>query len=154
MDNKSFSATEVPVESRNRSWRLTFSYEGRYLQLVSLQSIGMRSPPSVPLTMEEDQSGFWYELQDKNRGVLYRYVIYNPIRIEAEIFSNDPSVPMRRVKIKNPRGTFQLLAPQIDEADSLVLFSSPLEPEHSGEPARELARFDLKSGCEGKAIHL
>jgi hypothetical protein len=73
----------------------------------------------------------------------------NPIRVEAEVFPENQNEPIRRVAIKTPRGTFDLLVPDTPEGDTVVLFSSPLEPEKSFAPARELARFSLKE--ESKA---
>lgn len=133
-----------PYPNWSRTLRLTFSYEGSNVRLVSRQSVEMMPPPSDPLTPQEERSGFWYELQDEQERVLYRRVVHNPIRFEAEVFSHHPEVPLTRIKVDNPQGAFQLLVPETDEAAALVLFSSPLEPEFSGEPARELVRFDLK----------
>ena len=145
MDSHSLPSTGLS-KAQNRTLRVTFSYEGTDVRLVTQQNVEMISPPSEPLTMQGERSGFWYELRDKEGKVFYKRVLHNPIRFEAEIFSNDPEVPMTRIKIDNPRGTFQLLVPQIEEADVLVIFSSPLEPERTGEPARELARFELNPG--------
>ncbi len=137
-----------PHHNWSRTLRLTFSYEGHNVRLVSRQSVEMIPPSSDPITLEEERSGFWYELQDKQGRVLYRRVVHNPIRFEAEVFSHHPEVPLTRTKIDNPQGMFQLLVPETHEAATLVLFSSPLEPEFAGEPARELARFQLTPGNE------
>jgi hypothetical protein len=137
-----------------QSLRLTFSYEGSRVWLVSQQHVEMALPPSDPLPEHGQRSGFWYEVQNEHGTIFYRRIIYNPIRFEAEIFSNDSKIPNQRIKIDNPRGTFQLLLPEIVGADSLVLYSSPLEPEFASQPATELARFSLKSRKSDEAIQL
>jgi hypothetical protein len=133
-----------PFERFYRTLRLTFAYEGSSIHLTSRQSVDMLTPPSNASPIRQGQSGFWYELRDREGKVLYQRAIYNPIRFEEEIFPEDHREPIRRMRRANPRGTFDVLVPDIPEGDTVVLFSSPLEPERSAEAASELARFSLK----------
>jgi hypothetical protein len=134
----------------NRTIRLTFSYEGNNVRLISRQSVNMIPPPSDPLNGYEGQAGFWYLLTDTKGRTLYRRVIENPIKFDVEVFSDDPKVSITRRKLDSPRGIFVLLVPEIREAHWLVLVSSPLEPEIAAEPAKELVRFDLTREAQGK----
>lgn len=127
----------------NRVLRFTFSYGDGHVQLVSVQKVEMRSQPSEPGQVPEGQSGFWFELRDIEGKVLYWRFVRNPIRLTSEVFSNEAGPSISRVKIDNPRGAFELVVPEIEEAATIVLFSSPLDPAHEGEPARELARFPI-----------
>jgi hypothetical protein len=141
-DDKDGSAKRASSQW-NRTLRLTFSYEGSIVRLVSSQSIDMKPPPAEPAPIQKGQSGFWYELTDAHGRQLYQRVVHNPIRWEDEIYSAEPNAPILRQKIADPRGTFELLVPDVPNRHSVVLFSSPLEPAESGRPAAELARFQL-----------
>lgn len=103
----------------------------------------MIPPPTEPAEPKTGQTGFWYELHDTDGRPLYRRIVQNPIRFDAEVFSPDPKESIRRIELPNPEGTFVLLAPDLGEARSVVLFSSPLERKAAAEEARELARFPL-----------
>jgi hypothetical protein len=144
--------SELPPRGQpNRAIRVTLSYKGRQVRLIDIKDVQMLAPPSDPVYEYEGQSGFWYELRDADDRTLYRRVIGNPIAFEIEALSGDPERPFTRQLVEQPEGTFVLVAPVIDEARSLVLVSSPLEPEKAGEPAEELVRFDLRQQTEGKS---
>lgn len=140
-------ATEKP----NRTMRLTFSYEGSNVRLASMQKIEMLAPQSDTIRVQEGQAGFWYELRDVEGRTLYRRVIQNPIKFAFEVRS-DPERPLAWKKVSGPRGEFVLLMPELEQAKTLVLFSSPLEPEGSPGPAKELTRFNLEEGPESKRV--
>lgn len=143
MDNE----TQSPKQP-NCSLRLTFSYEGSDVRLVSMKSIEMLSPPSDPIQTKKGQAGFWYELRDDRGRTLYRRVIQNPIKFSVEVRSNNPKRPLEWQKVNEPRGTFTLIAPDLAEAKTIELISSPLEPEGMLKPAGELTRFKLKQDTE------
>ena len=140
-----------PTKQQNRSLRLTFSYEGSDVRLVSKQNIEMLSPPSDPIRAQEEQAGFWYELRDAEGRTLYRRVIQNPIKFAFEVRS-DPERPLAWQKMSEPRGDFVLLMPELEQGKTLVLFSSPLEPEGDLGPAKELTRFNLEQVPNGKRV--
>lgn len=134
----------------NRTLRLTFSYEGSAVRLVSRQSVEMITPPSSPVVIREGQTGFWYELRDREGHPLYQRAAHNPIRFDVEVFSDDPQQSITRQKVDNPRGTFVLFVPDTPEGYSIVLFSSPLNPEEATQPAKELASFPVAREPEGE----
>jgi hypothetical protein len=135
---------EPPFAEPPRTLRLTFSYEGDTVRLISRERLEMIPPPSEPVAIREGQSGFWYEVRDTDERILYQRVLQNPIQFDVEVFTSDPNQMLTRQRVANPRGVFVLTAPEIEGAATLVLFSSPLEPARSGQPATELARFDLR----------
>jgi hypothetical protein len=137
-------STEQHPARSSRTLRLTFSYEGGTVRLVSRMSVDMIAPAASPTPIREGQSGFWYELRDRSGRVLYQRALHNPIRIESEVYPVDQTQPIRHVPVNRPRGNFDLLVPDMAEADNVILFSSPLDPANSAAPARELARFRLK----------
>lgn len=139
-------AQPPPDRPTNRTLRLTFEYEGSNVKLVSSQRVDMIIPPTQALTGHEDQTGFWFTLSDSQGKAVYRRTIQQPVKIDREVFSNDPKHPsIQRVPVEKPKGTFVVLVPDIPEARTVQLYSHPLNMESHGQPAREFARFDLSS---------
>ena len=126
----------------NRALRLTFSYEGNNVRLVSRQSVEMKIAPSDRTDEYEGHSGFWFELKDANNRTLYRRVMSNPIKTHLEAPSGDPQRPFTHVKADKLKGTFVILAPALEGAATLLIFASP--PEAAARSAKEIARIDLK----------
>jgi hypothetical protein len=127
---------------RLRTLRLVFAYEGDDVRLLSVERVEMRPLPSDELEPVEKTAGFWYELRDGAERTLYRRIAQHPTRTSTEVLTDDPERPLRRVDVSDPRGEFVLLAPDLDEAQTLVFVGSP-----GGDAAtesRELARFPLK----------
>ncbi len=135
-----------PPQARpyNRALRLTFEYEGSNVKLVSTQSVEMILPPTQPLESPQDQTGFWFTLSNSQGKPVYRRAIHNPIAYDREVFSNDPKHPsIQRVPVNEPKGTFVVLVPDVQDARTVQLFSHPLNPAGHGQPAREFARFNI-----------
>jgi len=74
----------------------------------------------------------------------------NPIKFAFEVRSDDPKRPLVWHKVSESRGNFVLLMPDLEQAKTLVLISSPLELERAALPAKELIRFDLEQVSEDK----
>jgi len=139
------SSKQVP-----RALRLTFTYEGEKVNLVERQPIEKRVRATDPILKEGEASqfsGFWIELRDAENQTIYRRVLHDPIQSSVEVPSDDPNRSFERHTVENPRGTFFVIIPDLDQADSIVIFNSPLDPEFEGRAgAREIARMDLKKG--------
>ena len=126
------------------SLRLVLSFDGAVVRLVSSQPKNARAIPSDDIRKRpQAETGFWYELQDAAGTVLYRRIAQNPMQMAAEVRSDDSARPLTWQRKTEARGTFVLLVPRFKEAQSLVLFSSPLDPQAVPAAARELARIDL-----------
>lgn len=126
--------------------RLTFSYQGQSIELVSTQAVEMKIPPADSLSWDDKSSGFWVVLRDDGGKPLYRRVTSNPIQTSVEVPSDDPKRPMARHEVASPEGVFVLLVPDLPQARTVALFSSPGTQERSAAAAREIASFDLKRG--------
>lgn len=139
---------ESTLSERSRSWRrtlrLSFSYAGMEVQLTGRQDVDMIPPPPTGLAPKKGQTGFWYELRDAKGKQIYVRAVHNPIEYGHEVFSPDPKESIINIPRKEIRGTFELLVPEVPDGATLHLFSSPLEPERAGEPAREISRIDLR----------
>jgi hypothetical protein len=124
MDNNTLT------QHNNKALRLTFSYEGNNIRLISQQKIDKLLPPSGPFdNIQQNQTGFWYELSDSSHNILYRQVMNFPIKNDTEVFSKDPKESIIRQKITDIRGTFSILIPDIPQANNFDMFSSPISSE-------------------------
>jgi hypothetical protein len=136
-----------------RAIRLMFEYEGDQVRLVERWSMEKVIPPSDPTDAraKRNQSGFWVEVQGARNRTLYRLVRANPIETSVEVRTGDPDQPLARETVDQPRGTFFVLVPDLPGAEDVVLYSSPVDSRDARaatQPARELARFDLRQPIE------
>jgi hypothetical protein len=141
-DTEPKDATSVATDT---ALRLTFSYNRENVTLDFTQTLEeMPTPESDPLE-HDPEAGFWYELRDAENTTLYRQVLQNPVRYDAEIYLEAGETIVRQV-FDDYADTFDLLVPALPTATQIALFSSPLNPETLGEAATELATFSLKNG--------
>ncbi len=131
------------------SLRLIFKYQGEELELTTWERVRMVSPPSDPFPATRNETGFWYELRDAFDHPIYRRIIQNPIQTAAEVRSDHPEHHLVWREIREPGGIFTLLIPALDQACTLILFSSPPGLRGKAQAAREIARFDLTSITQG-----
>jgi hypothetical protein len=128
--------------------RLTFSYEGNKIRLISKQKIQKRLPGRISPDIQKGQTpGFWLELSDDNWRLLYRQIIDNPIRIDTEVFSENPNESITRHELADIKGNFSLVIPDILDARNLDLFGSPVLSEGTRglqKPAAKIFHLDLK----------
>lgn len=125
-----------------RTLRLTFRYEGSRVSLTDRQVADMISPPSITeRPVVGKSSGFWIELQNKGGQSLFHRVLYRPIPYTVEKHLADGS--MKLVADTPGEGEFEVLLPALPDAETVVLYSSPLDLKRSLEPAEEIGRFSL-----------
>ena len=138
MDLKSRAAGDA---APTRALRLTFSYSSKGIHLEEIQPLeGMPSPPTDPIHYGPE-AGFWYELRNAKNTTLYRQVVDNPMRHEAEVYTKD--APIDRQTMEDHAGSFTLLMPSLEGVTTIALFSSPLDSATFGAAAEEIARFSL-----------
>jgi hypothetical protein len=136
---------DVSAGTTDSALRLTFSYNREGVTLDSIRTLEeMATPESDPIEHDQE-AGFWYELRDADNTTLYRQVLQNPVRYDAEIYLEDEQTIVRQV-FDDYADTFDVLVPALATATQITLFSSPLNPETLGEAATELATFSLKNG--------
>jgi hypothetical protein len=127
-----------------RAIRLTFSYVGSRIELISAQQLTKLVPPSDPIQQAFERSGFRFELRGRDEEPLYRQVIGYPIQIDHEVFPEDPTGEIIREPVKDPKGVFSIVIPEISEARTVSLVGSSLENFRVyGEPDREVGRFSM-----------
>jgi hypothetical protein len=138
-----------------RQWRLTlrltFAYEGDKIELIGRRSVEMIPPAPNTALPDAEQASFWFVVQDDKREVFYYRVIRNPMSQSFEVFSPAAEQTITNVDRERPRGTFEILVPDTPDTASLLFFTSnpPVsgkgEPGRRQQPAREVARFDLRT---------
>src|ERR1051325_3426712 len=102
-----------------KAMRLTFSYDGDDVKLISQQRAEMVVPASDPVTRFKKQKGFWAELKNDRDKTLYRRVMHNPTRNDAEVFP-DPDIPgqgISRAPAPKRKGVFVVVVPDIDKGN-------------------------------------
>jgi len=155
---KKSESVESPAESP-KAVRLTFSYQGDQVKLVSQQPVEMTVPPSDPLKGYEEHKGFWAEVKNAQDKTLFRRVLHNPTRNDAEVFSDDPEQSISREPAPKRKGVFVVVVPDTDKGHEVTLSRSTGRPDIEAEgapkgmaamrslatgPATEIARFKLK----------
>ncbi|MDQ3342452.1 MAG: hypothetical protein M3425_04510 [Actinomycetota bacterium] len=137
-------AATQSFQRRDGSLRLTFEFSGDEISLAERRVVAKVAPPSEDLERKRprERSGFWMELQDGKGRTLYRRVIRNPIRANAEVALEEGGFT-NRVSVAQ-RGTFSLVVPNLREAADLALFASPLDRPHLPEPASEVVRVPVR----------
>jgi hypothetical protein len=116
--------------------RLTFTYEGDQIRLLSEQVIEMTIATSDSAGGDTGP-GARIELRDSDGKVAHRQTIPNPVQTSSEVFSPDGSIT--RVDVARPSGVFTVLVPYIPAARTVILAAAGATPRD----ARELARFNL-----------
>ena len=84
---KAAKKTKPTKTTPNKAMRLTFSYNGDDVKLLSQQRTEMIVPSSDALKGYERHKGFWAELRSSSDKTLYRTVMHNPTKNDAEVLS-------------------------------------------------------------------
>jgi hypothetical protein len=135
----------------NKAMRLTFSYDGNNVKLLTQQRIEMNVPSSDVLK-GYGQKGFWAELKSGSDKTLYRSVMHNPTKNDAEVFPETPGGEISRQPAPKRKGVFVVVVPDTAKGEEVILCRSA--PERKGptkgisalaiKPAEEILRFKLK----------
>lgn len=142
---------KVSAES-TKAVRLTFSYDGAAVNLVSQQRVEMAIPPSDPVKAFGKRKGFWAELRSEQDETLYRQVIHNPTRNDAEVFPVEGERSISREPAPKRKGVFVVVVPDTDKGDTVTMCRSPLDKKGpargvralASKPATKFRRFKLK----------
>lgn len=138
------TAPNPPVDTRGyrTSWRLTFRFDGRRIDLVRrerLEKIAPGTTTEAPTAGEN--SGAWLELVDRSGGRLFHRLLGDPLRTRAEHHSPDGRIELH---VRAPEPTeFTAIVPDIPGASGVVLYLSPTEHDRMHEVAREIGRYPL-----------
>jgi hypothetical protein len=132
--------TDLPTHSL----RLTLSYSGTRVNLERIDRLEMIPSPDERVGSTEARAGSWVELRDADQRVLYQQILYNPIRFDVEVAEDPVSGQLRRQAKGRSEGIFELVIPDMPEAETIRVFAS--RPEAFDEPAVEVLRMALNDG--------
>ena len=148
---KASKARKVSSES-NKAMRLTFSYDGNDVKLLSQKRVDMIVPSSDAVKGYGTHKGFWAELRSGRDKTLYRTVMHNPTKNDAEVFPGTPNESISREPAPKRKGVFVVVVPDTDEGEQVILCRS--KPATKGPtkgiralastPAEEILRLQLK----------
>jgi hypothetical protein len=149
---KSKSAQTKPIPKLTNAVRLTFSYDGDNVKLISQERTEMTVPPSDPLKGDGKYKGFWAELMNGRDKAVYRQVMHNPTRNDAEVFPDTPGQSISREPAPKRKGVFVVVVPDTEKGEEVRLCrSSPQTAGPEGglralasQPATEITRVKLK----------
>ena len=136
----------------NKAMRLTFSYNGDEVKLLSQERTEMTVPPSDAVKGFAKHKGFWAELKSGTDKTLYRTVMHNPTKNDAEVFPESPGGVISREPAPKRKGVFVVVVPDTDKGEEVILSRSAPETEGptmgisalASEPAEEILRVKLK----------
>jgi hypothetical protein len=135
-------APSLGANGTDSALRVTFSYVGTDLSVEGLARVEMIAPPAETERIGPERSGAWIELRDHGGEVLYQRGFHDPLRSGVEVPDEPGTGRMRWQRTGRRAGWFEVLVPDLAEAETLVLFSS--SPAETGEPAREVARVNVR----------
>jgi len=149
---KKTSKARKALPESNKAMRLTFSYDGNDVKLLSQQRIEMIVPSSDAVKGYGTHKGFWAELRSGRDKTLYRTVMHNPTKNDAEVFPGTPNEGISREPAPKRKGVFVVVVPDTDEGEQVILCRS--KPATKGPtkgiralastPAEEILRLQLK----------
>ena len=136
----------------NMAMRLTFSYDGDDVKLLSQERTEMIVPPSDEVKGFSKHKGFWAELKSGSDRTLYRTVMHNPTKNDAEVFPESPGGVISREPAPKRKGVFVVVVPDTDKGEEVILSRSAPDTEGptmgisalASEPAEEILRVKLK----------
>ena len=132
----------------NKAMRLTFSYIGDEVTLLSQERTEMTVPPSDAVKGYTKHKGFWAELKSGSDKTLYRTVMHNPTKNDAEVFPESPGGVISREPAPKRKGVFVVVVPDTDKGEEVILSRSAPDTEGptvglsalASEPAEEILR--------------
>src|SRR5262249_12044390 len=128
------------------------SYDGNNVKLLTQQRVEMSVPASDAVKGYGTHKGFWAELRSGGDKTLYRTVMHNPTKNDAEVFPGSPSEGISRVPAPERKGVFVVVVPDTDEGEQVILCRSAPATKGptrgiralAGTPAEEILRLKLK----------
>ena len=135
---------DQPAPGKPSAWRLTFEYDGDEVRVVGRQRVAMLAPPDDSELLEPGQAGYWVEVRDKRNQVLYRHVLHDPLQTDMEVFPVDPSQPIERVPVQQPKGVFQVVVPDLPGGKQAILHGRASRQEIQERRTKQLVKSPLR----------
>jgi len=145
-------SSNISHNSVGKAIRLTFSYEGDNITLVSRQKVDKFLPSSALSVNPPVSSKSWFELSDPQRNLIHTRSLDNLIKKDMEVFSEDPNNSIHRQKIPDIKGTFSILIPDIPNATNFDIFTSPVTTDSAlmAENKKNVFHLNLQEGSDNQ----
>ncbi len=133
-----------PAPLSRRTLRVTFEYEGDQFRIANQMRVEKITPPSLtPCPDPATAAGYWVELRDKRGRYLFHRLLPDAIRDSAEIYPKEKE--LTRGALRKVQGRFEVLLPDVPEADAVVVMGHPTSSEglKRHQSAGILARFKI-----------
>ncbi|HEX8052628.1 MAG TPA: hypothetical protein VF517_06520 [Thermoleophilaceae bacterium] len=142
------------------SLRLTFSYEGRRVELQSVEPVDAVAP--APPVSPRGTAGFALEVHGRGGTVLFKRMLDEPFgeSVEVPAGDRDPERPFERAAVENPSGTFIVMVPALAAGAEVALFDRRGDKRRGAAHDEPVARFELPArgrpggpGKQGRGRH-
>jgi hypothetical protein len=120
--------------SYTHTLRITFAHDGPKLEITNVQRVAMRAPAALP-PAGDNQAGYWLEVRDSKGALLYHRPIHDPLRQHVESFGEAAGAPTQRLADAGDRGEFEVLVPDLPDAQTFRLHGPTLAPAGIGTAA-------------------
>jgi len=124
--------------------RITFTHNGPNLEIARVQRVAMRAPAALP-PAGDNQAGYWLEVRDSNGALLYHRPIYDPTGRNVESYGEAPDAPMQRHAATSDSGEFEVLVPDLPDAQTFRLHGPTAATTGIG-PAAAAVRLAMPGG--------
>src|SRR5687767_545208 len=116
--------------------RLTCTYEGEKITVISRERLEMVTQASDALEDFDQKIGFWLELRGSQGELLYRQVLDDRFRSDIEVFQdpNEAGGAIVRAAIDRASGYLVPVVPDLPQADHISLVRA--QPESDGKQLR------------------
>jgi hypothetical protein len=124
---------------------VTFEYKGDEFRIANQMRVEKITPPSLtPCPDASSAAGYWVELRDRRGRCLFHRILPDAIRDSAEIYPEQK--PLTRTPLREVAGRFEVLLPDLPEADAVVVMGHPVAREGLMRHKRtgQLAKFKIK----------
>jgi hypothetical protein len=153
---ENYQAGDNKRTSARRSIRITFKVSEKKIEILSYQRLSMTCPPSVgPAPRKGENSGYWMELQDAKKQVLFFRLLDTPLGDSVTLHSPDGKIERKFSDVSE--NTFEVLFPDFPEAKGIVFMGESLEPmglriknKTDRQASSELSRFEIPKGQSGR----
>ena len=114
--------------SYTHTLRITFAHDGPKLEIARVQRVAMLAPAAAAPPAGDERAGYWLEVSDSKGALLYHRPIHDPTRRHIESFGEAPGAPMRRHPATTDPGEFEVLVPDLPDAQTFRLQGPPAAP--------------------------
>jgi hypothetical protein len=139
MSQVHIASTPIPY---THSLRVLFSLANGEVTVLKVTRVAMRALAPPPAPPQENSSGFWFEVRDKEGKLLYHRPFPHGDLDSVEVFDDPEGGTIRRVPVKDSERKVELIVPDIPGAAELAVHGAK-HPTERRKPSLVLDRFSM-----------